>query len=117
MSRTTILKSKIHNAVTTETNLEYEGSITIDRELMDRASLFPYELVHVLNISNGARFETYVIEGNYGSKSICINGPAARLVQKGDLLIVLSYSIVDDAELKGWKPTIIRLDSNNNIVE
>lgn len=117
MSKITVLKSKIHNATTTETNLEYEGSITIDRELMDKANLFPYELVHVLNINNGARFETYVIEGNYGSKSICINGAAARLAQKGDRLIILSYSIADTSELKDWKPKVIKLDSNNNIVE
>jgi len=116
MSKILMLKSKIHNAIVTETELEYEGSITIDKELMNSANLFPFELVHVLNKNNGARFETYVIEGEPGGRDICLNGAASRLAQKGDVLIILSYAMVDADELSNWKPTIIRLDSENNIL-
>lgn len=114
MSKIFMLKSKIHDARVTETELDYDGSITIDKELMDSANLFPFELVHVLNKNNGARFETYVIEGKPGGKEICLNGPASRLAQKGDVLMILSYAMVDVDELSNWEPAIIRLDSENN---
>ncbi|MDD5766715.1 MAG: aspartate 1-decarboxylase [Candidatus Marinimicrobia bacterium] len=109
-----ILKSKIHRATITETRLDYEGSITIDRELIDAARLHIYEKVHILNINNGSRFETYVIEGTPGGREICINGAAARLAQPGDLIIILSYAIIDENELKCWEPVVVHVDTRNN---
>jgi len=114
MSLVTILKSKIHRATVTETDLQYEGSITIDRDLIDAAGLYVYEKVHVLNINNGARFETYVIEGKRGSREISINGAAARLAQKGDMVIIIAYAHIEESQAASWKPSIITLDSNNN---
>lgn len=114
MSLVTILKSKIHRATVTETDLQYEGSITIDRDLIDAAGLHVFEKVHVLNINNGARFETYVIEGKRGSREIGINGAAARLAQKGDMVIIIAYAHIDESQAASWKPAIITLDSNNN---
>jgi len=109
-----ILKSKIHRATITETRLHYEGSITIDRELIDAAHLYIYEKVQILNINNGSRFETYVIEGTPGKREICINGAAARLAQPGDLIIILSYAIIDENKLKDWKPVVVHVDTGNN---
>jgi aspartate 1-decarboxylase len=113
----TMLKSKIHRARVTQVDLDYEGSITIDRSLMEAGDILPFERVEVLNINNGARFSTYAIQGLANSGIIGINGAAARLVMKGDIVIILSYCQVPDNEALGLAPTIIRVDSENRIVE
>jgi len=110
-----ILRSKIHRAAVTDSNLEYEGSITIDKILMDRAGMMEYELVQVVNINNGARFETYIIEGQAGSGKIELNGAAARLAHPGDRLIIMSYVMVNDEDLADWKPTKVLVDDQNHI--
>ena len=109
----TMLKSKIHRARITGADLHYEGSITIDSNLMRRADLLPYEKVEVFDIDNGARFETYVIEGDAGSGTVQINGAAARLVQTGDLVIIVSYRTVTDEDAARSRPRIILLDEGN----
>jgi aspartate 1-decarboxylase len=111
-----LLKSKIHRATVTDARLDYEGSITIDRELMLAAGLFLHEKVHVLNINNGERFETYVIEGKPKSGTICLNGAAARLVQKNDLIIIVAYTSMTPQEAKKWQPKIIKVNAKNKIV-
>ena len=112
-----LLKSKIHRAKVTDANLEYEGSIAVDLDLMQRVGLYNYEKVHVLNLTNGARLETYVIPDAPGSKNICINGAAAHLVSPGDRVIILSYCSIDVSQIKECAPQIIRLNQNNNIVK
>jgi len=112
-----MLKSKIHRARVTQVNLDYEGSITIDRSLMEASDILPFERVEVLNINNGARFSTYAIEGEANSGIIGINGAAARLVAKGDVVIILSYCQVSDDEAIGMTPSIVRVDSRNRIIE
>ncbi|HWL66029.1 MAG TPA: aspartate 1-decarboxylase [Actinomycetota bacterium] len=109
----TMLKSKIHRATVTDANLDYVGSITIDPSLMRAADLRPHEQVHVLDISNGERFITYVIEGQEGSGEMCVNGAAARLVQIGDKIIVVSYAAYDEKELASYAPTVVAVDANN----
>ncbi len=111
-----LCKSKIHRAKVTDANLNYPGSITIDRDLMTAADLLPYEKVHVVNINNGARFVTYVIEGEAGSGTICINGAAARLALVDDLVIIISYASYNEQEAKEHKPKVILLDSSNRPV-
>ena len=111
----TMLKSKIHRARVTDANIDYEGSITIDKRLIDAADMLPYERVEVLNINNGARFSTYVIEGEEGSGDICLNGAAARLAVKGDLVIILTYCQVGDDEARNISPRIVHVDHNNRI--
>jgi len=111
-----MLKSKIHRATVTACELHYAGSVTIDSELMESADLLPGELVHVLDIDNGARFETYVIEGARGSGDICLNGAAARLVQPGDRVIVVSYGVYSEDELRGHVPKVVHVDERNAIV-
>jgi aspartate 1-decarboxylase len=111
-----MFKSKIHRAVVTESDLHYIGSITIDEELMETADLLENEKVLVLNIDNGARFETYVMIGKRGSGQICLNGAAARLVQVGDRLIIISFGIYSPEELKDFKSTIVFVDENNKVV-
>ena len=113
----TILKSKIHRARVTRCNVDYEGSITIDKDLIEAADLLPYEKVDVLNINNGARFHTYVIEGERGSGEICLNGAAARIVAKGDIVIILSYHVVTDDEAVTATPRLVYVDSENRIVD
>ncbi len=113
----TMLKSKIHRAVVTEVDLDYEGSITIDRTLMQASDILPFEQVDVLNINNGARFSTYAIEGEADSGIIGINGAAARLAIKGDLVIIVSYSHVPEDEVADMTPAIARVDSQNRIIE
>ena len=108
-----MLKSKIHRAVVTQSDLHYEGSITIDRDLLDKADIIPYEQVDVLNINNGERFTTYAIEGNRGSGIIVINGAAARLAQKGDLVIICAYAHVDKDQSKNIKPIVVLMDEKN----
>jgi aspartate 1-decarboxylase len=113
----TMLKSKIHRARVTRCNVDYEGSITIDKNLIEAADLLPYEKVDVLDINNGARFHTYVIEGERGSGEICLNGAAARLVAKGDIVIILSYHVVTDDEAVKATPKLVYVDSENRIVD
>jgi len=111
-----MLKSKIHRATVTACDLNYVGSVTLDAELMRSADLLPGELVHVLDIDNGNRFETYVIEGPPGSGEVCLNGAAARLVQQGDRVIVVSYGIYDEHELASHEPRVVHVDERNAIV-
>ncbi len=111
-----MLKSKIHRCTVTDKNVNYEGSITIDRNLMDASGLLPYEKVEVYDIDNANRFVTYVIEGERGGGEICLNGAAARLVEKGDLLIIAAFTTADsEEEAKAIKPKMIYPDKNNKI--
>jgi aspartate 1-decarboxylase len=112
-----MMKSKIHRATVTDADLHYVGSVTVDRHLMDAADLVEYEQVAVVDIDNGARLETYVIEGPPGGGDICLNGAAARLVSPGDRVILISYADYDDAELAHYAPTIVHVDSANGIVD
>ncbi len=112
----TMLKGKIHRARVTDVDLDYEGSITIDRVLMEAADILPYEMVHVLNVNNGARLQTYAIEGERGSGEICINGAAARLVSKGDTVLILSYIAVGEEEARFIEPKLVYVDEQNAIV-
>ena len=109
----TMLKSKIHRATVTEANVEYEGSITIDPDLIEAADLLPYEQVDVLDITNGARLSTYVIEGERGSGEICINGAAAHRIKPGDTVIIASYVQVEDHEARGWDARRVFVDRTN----
>ena len=111
-----VLRSKIHRARITETRLEYEGSITIDEDLIEAAGLVPGEAVLVANCNNGTRCETYVIVGERGSGTICLNGAAARLAQIGDLLIIMAFAYMDPEEIASHSPRIIVLDENNSII-
>jgi len=112
----TLLKSKIHRATVTQADLHYDGSITIDADLMDAADLIPFEQVHVLDVDNGARLTTYVIEGARGSGQICINGAAAHLVNAGDTVIILSYTTVPESEARAHTPRLVYVDGRNRIV-
>lgn len=112
-----MMKSKIHRARVTDVNIDYEGSITIDQGLMQAADILPYEQVQVLNLNNGARLTTYAIEGESGSGEICLNGAAARLAVKGDIVIILTYCHVADDEAHNFKPKLVYVDSKNAIVE
>ena len=111
----TMLKSKIHRATVTGADINYEGSIAIDTRLMEAADMLPFEQVHVLNINNGARFETYVIKGEKGE--ICLNGAAARLAIKGDTVIILAYDQMEEEEAHTYTPKLVHVDSNNDITE
>ena len=111
-----MLKCKIHRATVTEANLHYVGSITIDEDLMDAAGLLEYERVHVLDITNGNRLETYVIKGTRGSGCICINGAAAHLINKNDLVIIVAYCQLSDIEVDDHIPTVVHVDEANKIV-
>jgi aspartate 1-decarboxylase len=111
-----LCKSKIHRATVTEANLNYEGSLTLDPLLMEAAGLVPFEQVHVLNLNNGARFETYLIEGERGSGTVCVNGAAARLVQVGDPVIILAYALVPEDELADFTARIVFVDEHNRVV-
>ncbi|MFJ4872983.1 aspartate 1-decarboxylase [Streptomyces sp. NPDC088757] len=113
----TMHKSKIHRATVTQADLHYVGSVTVDVELMEAADLLPGELVHIVDIDNGARLETYVIEGERGSGVIGINGAAAHLVHPGDLVILISYAQVEDAEARSFVPRVVHVDGDNRIVE
>ncbi|MDD3194344.1 MAG: aspartate 1-decarboxylase [Paludibacter sp.] len=110
----TVLKSKIHRASVTEANLNYIGSITIDEDLMSAANLIANEKVTIVNNNNGARFETYVITGERGSGMICINGAAARLVQPGDVIIIMAYAMMEMEEAKGFKPSVVFPETATN---
>ncbi|MFI0163341.1 aspartate 1-decarboxylase [Streptomyces sp. NPDC017095] len=112
----TLFKSKIHRATVTQADLHYVGSVTIDADLLDAADLLPGELVHIVDITNGARLETYVIEGERGSGVVGINGAAAHLVHPGDLVIIISYAQVTDAEARELRPRVVHVDAGNRIV-
>lgn len=109
-----VLKSKIHRVRVTEANIDYVGSITIDRDLMDAANMIPGEKVQIVDNNNGERFETYIIEGERGSGCICINGAAARKVTVGDIVIIISYALMDFEEAKQFKPSVIFPDTDTN---
>jgi aspartate 1-decarboxylase len=113
----TMLKAKIHNARVTEANLNYEGSITIDESLMEASGILPYEKVQILNTSNGIRAETYVITGKKNSGHIIMNGAIARLAQVGDRVIILSWVLVDDAEVKKLHPCVVLVNDETRIVQ
>lgn len=113
----TMMKSKIHRAIVTEANLKYVGSITIDEDLIEAADILPNEKVQIVNNNNGARMETYVIPGERGSGVICLNGAAARLVQVGDEVIIISYGIFTDEASREYKPKVIFVDGENQIVK
>ncbi|MFJ8153489.1 aspartate 1-decarboxylase [Streptomyces sp. NPDC094468] len=112
----TLIKSKIHRATVTQADLHYVGSVTIDADLLDAADLLPGELVHIVDISNGARLETYVIEGERGSGVVGINGAAAHLVHPGDLVIIISYAQVTDVEARTLRPRVVHVDHDNRVV-
>ena len=114
--RRTMLKSKIHRATVTGSDLHYVGSITVDADLLDAADVLEHEMVHVLDIDNGARFETYTIAGERGSGEVTINGAAARLVHTGDRVIVVSYAQYDEAELASYEPKVVHVNDDNGIV-
>ena len=113
----TVFKSKLHRATVTQACLDYVGSITIDEDLMDAADILINEQVAVVDINNGERLETYAIPGPRGSGVICLNGAAARLVQPGDKVIIITYAVVDNQEAKTWKPTVAFLNDANQITE
>ena len=113
----TMLKSKVHRATITEANLNYKGSLTLDRDLMDAANMIEYEQVHVLNINTGDRFVTYIIEGERGSGTVCLNGAAARLGQPGDMIIAITYAQMDKEEAASYKPIMVHVDDANRITE
>jgi len=112
-----MLKSKIHRATVTDSNISYVGSITVDADLLDAAGINEYERVYVLDINNGSRFDTYTIKGRRGSGEICINGAAARLAVPGDLVIILSYCSMPAEEARFHKPTIVHVNERNHITE
>lgn len=109
----TLLKSKIHRACITEANLNYQGSLTIDADLMEAADILPYEQIKIYNINNGARFDTYAIAGPAGKGDICLNGAAARMGAPGDLIIIATYANFDQSEIAAHKPAVVFVDSRN----
>jgi len=115
--RRRMMKSKIHRATVTDANLHYVGSVTVDRDLMDMADLVEFEQVAVVDVDNGARLETYVIEGERGSGDICLNGAAARLVSPGDRVILISYADYEQSELEHFQPTVVHVDRANRPID
>jgi aspartate 1-decarboxylase len=111
-----VLRAKIHMATVTDSNLSYDGSITIDEKILKKSGILPYEQVMVGNLNNGERFETYVIPGKKGSGDICLNGPAARKGVAGDKIIIFCYTYIEDSKLKQFKPTVVFLDESNKII-
>lgn len=116
MRTRSMMKSKIHRAHVTGANINYEGSITIDKMLLREADILPYEEVHVLNVNTGARFTTYAIEGEEGKGEICLNGAAARLAVQGDLVIIITYTQVPEDELQNYKPKVVHVNEKNQSV-
>lgn len=110
-----MLKSKLHRASVTDADLHYEGSITIDERLMHAADIMPYEKVNIYNVSNGERFSTYAIKGEPDSGVICLNGAAAWKAKKGDIIIIASYALIDEADIKKWRPKCVYVDDKNKI--
>lgn len=113
----TMCKGKIHRARVTDANLNYVGSITIDPVLLEKADILPYERVQVVNVNNGQRFETYVIEGEPGAGEVIINGAAARLAAPGDLVIIMSYVLMTDEEARAHRPSVVHVDAHNKPVD
>jgi aspartate 1-decarboxylase len=111
-----VLRAKIHMATVTDSNISYDGSITVDEKILEKSGIIPYERVMVGNLNNGERFETYVIPGKKGSGEICLNGPTARKGVAGDKIIIFCYSYIDESKLKQFKPTIVFLDGSNKII-
>jgi aspartate 1-decarboxylase len=114
--RRILFKSKIHRATVTQADLDYEGSVTIDKDLLQAADILPFEKVAVWNVTRGTRLETYALEGESGSGVICINGAAAHLNQPGDLVILATFAEVEEAEVANWKPTVVFVDGKNRAV-
>ncbi len=115
--RRNLFKSKIHRATVTHADLQYEGSVTMDEDLMRAADILPYERVHIWNATNGSRLETYALAGKAGSGVICVNGAAARHVQPGDVVIIATFAEAEnEAEARAWKPKVVRVDAQNRIV-
>jgi len=112
-----MFKAKIHRLRVTEADLYYEGSITIDQELLDTAGILPYEKVQVVNVNNGNRLETYTIPGEQGARTVCLNGPAARLAEKGDEVIVISYAQLSPREAQQHHPRVVHVDESNEVTE
>lgn len=112
-----MLKSNIHRATVTDSALHYEGSLTLDEALMKVADIFPFEHVHVYNITNGHQFETYIIKGEKDSEIICVNRAAAHLARKGDLIIIASYCLVESRKLNKYKPKLVFVDGNNRVTK
>jgi aspartate 1-decarboxylase len=110
-----VLKSKIHRVKVTQANLNYVGSVTIDQNLMEAANMIEHEKVQIVNVNNGERLETYIIKGKRGTGTICLNGPAARKVEPGDIVIIISYALMDFEEAKKFKPSIIFPNENNKL--
>lgn len=115
--RRRMLKSKIHRAVVTDANLHYVGSVTVDPDLLDAADILEHEQVAIVDIDNGARFETYTLAGGRGSGDLCLNGAAARLVQPGDRVIVISYADYEDSEMEGYAPRVVHVDTANRQID
>lgn len=113
--RRSMLKSKIHRATVTDTNLEYEGSLTIDADLLDAADIIPFEEIHVWDVTNGVRLTTYAMPGERGSGIVCVNGAGAHLVKKGDLVIIATYFWLSDKRARKHRPTVVLMDKKNNI--
>lgn len=112
-----MMYAKIHRATVTDANLDYVGSITIDKELMEHAHLVKNQKVDILNVTNGERFSTYVIEGDFGKRDICLNGAAAHKAKKGDIVIIVAYALMDESEMTNHTPYVVHVDSQNNIIE
>lgn len=115
--RLSVFKSKIHRATVTHADLHYEGSVTIDADLLEAAQILPYEAVHIWNVTQGTRLMTYALEGPRGSRCICINGAAAHLNKPGDLVILATYADMTPEEARTYKPVVVRVDSKNNIID
>lgn len=113
----TMLKAKLHRLRVTEADLYYEGSITVDQELLDTAGILSYERVQVVNVNNGARLETYTIPGEAGERTVCLNGPAARLAAPGDEVIVISYARMTPEEARQHRPRVVHVDEDNDVVD
>jgi aspartate 1-decarboxylase len=114
--RRSLFKSKIHRATVTDADLDYEGSVTVDEQLMLAANILPYEHVHIWNVTNGSRLETYALAGPPGSGVICVNGAAARHAHPGDRIIIATFAEVEEAEAKNWKPVVVRVDERNRLL-
>jgi len=112
-----MFKAKLHRLRVTEANLQYEGSITVDEELLDTAGILPYEKVQVVNVNNGNRLETYTIPGEAGERTVCLNGPAARLAAPGDPVIVISYAELTPSEARQHHPRVVLVDEHNDVTE
>ena len=113
----TLLKSKIHRATVTEANLDYRGSITIDSKLLDAVDILPYEKVQVVNVTNGARLETYALAGAPGSGTVCVNGAAAHHANEGDIVIILAYAMLNSEEAQEFTPKVVLVDDKNRIIK